>query len=363
MSRRLRYGDAEEAGMSAARVQHIRQLGAQWVEFGEAASLNVVVARRGVVVVREAYGTLGPELDAPPLPLDAVYPLASVTKPVKNAVMVHHLFTHTSGITPEAVETHAATKRERGELEPPEGDCPGLNMAPLSARVDPCLYDVPLQMAPGTQMSYCNLNYAVVADIVARVAGMPAEGFAEERLLKPLGMVDTCLVGIDPAHVSRLIRRAADDPFEFLNHVDLLGCFPGAGSGTATAWDMAVFWQMLLNGGVYGDARVLSPASVAAMTRDQVPGIPAVYGLERFDQAGWGYGWNIKVEKREANRSGLASSRTFEHSGAGGTSVLVDPEHELVLVYLSAETSDELGGIHQWCMDHLTDAAIGAIVD
>jgi CubicO group peptidase (beta-lactamase class C family) len=130
MSRQLCYGDAEEAGMLAARVQHIRRLGAEWVGRGQAAALTMLVARRGVVVLHEAYGWLGPGPDTPPLPLDAVYPLASVTKPItatcalclvddgllglnrpvqeyvpeftgdgKDAVMVHHLLTHTSGIT------------------------------------------------------------------------------------------------------------------------------------------------------------------------------------------------------------------------------------------------------------------------
>jgi CubicO group peptidase (beta-lactamase class C family) len=126
---------------------------------------------------------------------------------------------------------------------------------------------------------------------------------------------------------------------------------------------MAVFGQMFLNRGRYGDVRILSSTSVAAMTRDQIPGVAAVYGPERFDQAGWGYGWNIKVDKKEVNRASLASPRTFEQSGAGGVGLLVDPEHELVLVYFSVETSGGVGEIHQWCMDHFADAASGAIDD
>jgi hypothetical protein len=43
--------------------------------------------------------------------------------------------------------------------------------------------------------------------------------------------------------------------------------------------------------------------------------------------------------------------------------VRVDPEYELVRVYLSVETSGEMGGIHWWCMDHFADAAISAIDD
>jgi CubicO group peptidase (beta-lactamase class C family) len=390
----LRYGNAEEAGMSAARLQCIGQLGAEWVERGQAAALTMLIARRGVVVLHEAYGRLGPEPDAPALPLDAVYPLASLTKPItatcamclvengllglnrpveeyvpeftgdgKESVMIHHLLTHSSGIAPDDVGAHAAMKREHGELWPDEAECPGVSTVPLWAWGNPCLYDVPLAMAPGSEMWYCNLNYTLLADIIGRVAGQPVVSFAKERVFEPLGMVDTCFAGADPARLSRLIRRAENDPFEFLNNLDVLRSFPGAGSATAPGWDMALFGQMFLNRGRYGDARILSPASVAAMTRDQIPGVAAVYGTERFDQAGWGYGWNIKVGKKETNRSGLASPRTFEQSGAGGACLLIDPEYELVLVYFSIETSGVVGGIHQWCMDHFADAAIGAIDD
>src|SRR5260370_38881942 len=145
--------------MLAARVQHIRRLGAEWVERGQAAALTMLVARRGVVVLHEADGRLGPEADAPALPLNAVYPLASTTKPItatsvmclvedgllglnrpvheyvpeftgdgKDAVMVHHLLTHTSGITPESLGEHAATTFERGERMLDESEYPGISM-------------------------------------------------------------------------------------------------------------------------------------------------------------------------------------------------------------------------------------------
>jgi CubicO group peptidase (beta-lactamase class C family) len=233
----------------------------------------MLVARRSVVVLREEYGRVGPQPDAPPLLLDAVYPLASATKPItatcamclvedgllglnrpvqeyvpeftgdrKDALMVHHLLTHTSGITPESVGAHAETKLERGELGGADG--PGISVLPLGVRVDPRLYDVPLAVPPGSEMSYCNLNYTLLAEIVGRVAASPAARFAQERVFEPLGMVDACLVGADPTRLPRFIRRPVDNPFAFLNEVDLVRCFPGAASATATASDMAVFGLM-----------------------------------------------------------------------------------------------------------------------
>ena len=63
----LRTGTPEEAGMSSRRIQHVRELAARWVEDGTTPSLVILAARRGKVVLHEAYGVLGPESDSPSL--------------------------------------------------------------------------------------------------------------------------------------------------------------------------------------------------------------------------------------------------------------------------------------------------------
>ena len=67
MDRTLRCGTPDEVGMSPERIERIRRLGARWVEEGISPALQVVVARRGVVVLDEVWGVMGPEADAPPL--------------------------------------------------------------------------------------------------------------------------------------------------------------------------------------------------------------------------------------------------------------------------------------------------------
>src|SRR5512140_1284303 len=126
---KLRAGTPEEAGLSPHRLERIKALAAQWVSTGLTPSLVVLVARRGVIALHEAFGTLTPEADSPPLQRDSIFPLASLSKPItatavmclvedgllglnrpvdeyipeftgegKHAVLVHHLLTHTSGI-------------------------------------------------------------------------------------------------------------------------------------------------------------------------------------------------------------------------------------------------------------------------
>jgi len=138
MSAKLREGNPEQAGMSPDRVQRVAELARAWVETGITPALAIVVARRGVVVLNKAYGRLTPEQNSPPLQKDTLFPLSSLTKtitataamilvedgllglnrPVRwyipefmgegsDAVMVHHLLTHTSGLTEEDVVAHA----------------------------------------------------------------------------------------------------------------------------------------------------------------------------------------------------------------------------------------------------------------
>src|SRR5438128_8658029 len=121
---KLRPGTPEEAGMSAQRVRHVAALAEGWVAEGVTPALVVLVARRGVIVLHEAFGRLTPDPDSPPLQRDSIYPLTSITKPItataamilmeegllglsrpvseyipeftgegKDAVMVHHLVT------------------------------------------------------------------------------------------------------------------------------------------------------------------------------------------------------------------------------------------------------------------------------
>ena len=95
--------------------------------------------------------------------------------------------------------------------------------------------------------------------------------------------------------------------------------------------DMAIFGQMFLNWGSYGDATILCPASVAEMTRNQIPGIRAQYRNLAFSEASWGLGWSTRANKNSiAYAETLQSQSAFAHGGTGGTFMWVDPAYEIV---------------------------------
>jgi len=387
----LRPGEPEEVGMSARRVRHIAQLAAGWVAQGITSALVILVARRGVVVLHEAFGRLTPDDDAPPVKRDTIYPLSSLTKPItattamllvedgllglqrpvsdylpefsgagKHAVMVHHLLTHTSGLRDEDVNAHAAKKRGVVAIpHPEETQHPWINEY-LFLR-----YDAPLWKPPGVEMSYCSYGYVLLGEIVRRVSGQALAAFARERIFEPLSMQDTFYIVPDAVR-ARIVRRPLDAPFAATGPTGFPGLGtrehqerPSAPAGVySTAMDMAIFGQMFLNRGSYGEVRILSPAAVAEMTRNQIPGIGAQDAGEFFPEASWGFGWSIHGNKKALSDGSLHSPQAFDHIGSGGVFFWVDPVYEIVGVYFSVVRE-----LRKECYDLFLNAVTAAVVD
>jgi len=362
----LRPGEPEEGGMSAQRVRHVGQLAAGWVAQGITSALVILVARRGVVVLHEAFGRLTPDDDAPPVKRDTIYPLISITKPItataammlvedgllglqrpvseyipefsgegKQAVMVHHLLTHTAGLRDEDVNAHAAKKRGIVAIPPPEE-----TQHPWSNEYLFLGYDAPLWKPPGVEMSYCNYGYNLLGEIVRRVSGQALADFARERIFEPLGLQDTFYIVPDAVR-ARIVRRPLGAPFAPGGITPGLDTrerqeWPSAAGGVySTAMDMAIFGQMFLNRGSYGEASILSPAAVAEMTRNQIPGISAQHRGEFFPEASWGFGWSIHGNKKALQGGSLQSPQAFAHGGVGGVFLWVDAVYEIVGVYFA----------------------------
>ena len=84
----LHEGAPEDADMDPARVQRLRELLTGWVECGDTPSVAVCVARRGVVVLHEAFGALRHGDASPTLRRDSIFPITSCTKPITAAAVM-----------------------------------------------------------------------------------------------------------------------------------------------------------------------------------------------------------------------------------------------------------------------------------
>ncbi|HLZ09658.1 MAG TPA: serine hydrolase, partial [Chloroflexota bacterium] len=137
--------------------------------------------------------------------------------------------------------------------------------------------------------------------------------------------------------------------------------FHAAGGVCSTAYDLAILGQMILNRGRYLGNRILGPASVTELTRNQIPGISARFGAEFFPDATWGLGVEVKGDKKALRFPSLTSRESFCHGGGGGSFWLVDPTYDLVGVYLSATSNYYPDLMEKWSADLYFDATVAAI--
>jgi serine-type D-Ala-D-Ala carboxypeptidase len=261
---------------------------------------------------------------------------------------VADLLCHTSGIDDLTVGAFREAAAERApELPPP---APGQH--PMINRAIRLAAGAPLARHPGSAMLYSNFAYGLLGDIVRRVSGQPFWQFVRSRIFEPLGMEDSYFV-LPPALRERRVYRApgmpATQPRGLLRGIDSTETDEAdwGGHGCAsTAGDLAVFLQMLLNRGSYGGRQILSRASVAAMTRQQVdtaipwilPWINAAGERIEINLSGGGYGYGLYIfgpGDRFVANGALVSRSGFGHVGTGGSCLWADPEQNVVGVYLS----------------------------
>jgi CubicO group peptidase (beta-lactamase class C family) len=390
---KLRYGAPEEAGMSVECVRHLSHLAQGWVEQGMTPALVVLVARKGVIVLHEAFGSLTPDPDSPPLPRDAIFPILSISKPFtataamilvndgllglnrpvqeyvpefegegKQEVMVHHLLTHTSGLRDEDVHQDVADKLRDGRITAlPYLASPRFEASPAGFRYLSQAFGAPLSYRPGAEMSYSTIGFLLLGEVLRRVSGLPLPTFLRQRIFDPLELRDTH-AGLPETLRPRLVRRRPNVPGAFFDDPTDLEKLAAGGGLYSTARDLATFGQMFLSRGCYGDARILSPAAVAEMTRNQTPGVSASYKGEFFPESSWGLGWDVHSNKRSRREPILYSPRAVSHSGLGGTFLWTDPVYDMVGAYLSIQIDvDPNTDSPTWRADLFANAATAAI--
>jgi CubicO group peptidase (beta-lactamase class C family) len=217
-------------------------------------------------------------------------------RPAKQAVTVRHLLTHTSGL---AYNFTSATIRD---FKPRAGDNPAVG---------------PLIFEPGERWHY-GTSTDWVGRLVERVSGQKLDRYFAEHIFEPLGMRETFFnVPADKQpRVTKVSRRKPDgtvvpEPTPILQLTE----FNGGGGLFSTADDYARFVQMLLNGGTLGGARILSAASVTAMSQNQIGalGVPALktampersadFAFVDDGRDKWGLGFLIAANPRPGKRS------------------------------------------------------------
>ena len=208
---------------------------------------------------------------------------------------------------------------------------------------------------PGKSYHYSNMGIATLGRIVEVLSGREYSQFVADRLLSPLGMVDSFfyppeskrdrIAMVYPHEKGKLVlsreRAQAGDPAAYRAGAK----YPGPELGLySTANDLFHFYQMLANGGVYNGRQYLSPQSLALMTQDHTP-----------DHSG--YGLTLSVANPPDTQFDLLSPGTFGHGGAFGTGGSVDPKNELVIVFM-AQMNDGSADTAKRALSQIAESAV-----
>ncbi len=203
---------------------------------------------------------------------------------------------------------------------------------------------LPLMYQPGERWQY-NAGSLVLGVLVARASGQPLGEFLHDRLFQPLGMRDTGFV-LPAAQVGRLPRQYATDfSTGKMTEMTITGAdvwtapppFPsGAGGLLSTADDYLAFARMLLDRGISRGRRLLSEASVEAMTTNHLAPEQIAGGGTLLDGQGWGYCVGVSVTPDDVSAPGR-----YGWSGGYGTTWFNDPDRGRVAIALT-QVSDFL---------------------
>ena len=333
----LPHGSPESVGMDSGRLARIDEVVAEGLSRGEMAGCVVCVGRQGTIVYLKAYGDRQVEPSRVAMTTDTVFDLASITKPVATATSVMVLLEQGQVRLHDKVAQYLPEFGQKGKEDItiedlllhqggliPDNSLKDYEDGPAKAWERICA--LPLRSEPGTEFVYTDVGFMVLGELVKRVSGQDVHQFSQARIFGPLGMKET---GFQPAQPlrdraevteqrdGRWMQGEVHDPRSFL-----LGGIAGHAGLFSTAEDLAIYAQMMLGGGAYGAVRVLSPATVATMT-----------GSYRVSSGLRGLGWD-KRSGYSSNRGDLYSSRAFGHGGFTGTSMWVDPQLDLFVIFL-----------------------------
>jgi uncharacterized protein YbbC (DUF1343 family)/CubicO group peptidase (beta-lactamase class C family) len=336
---RLPEAKPEALGVSGERLARIDEAVQAGIARGNCPGAVVLVLHQGHIVYRKAFGLRAKQPEAIPNGTDTVYDLASLTKPLATATSILILLEQGKLRLSDPVLRHwpafTGKGKERITIEHLLLHTAGLpavmDVGDFSAGRDRALERI-CQLepaaAPGERFRYSDIGYIVLGELIQRLSGQPLEIFAQKNVFDSLGMKETGFLPAEPLRrrcapteqqAGRWLQGVVHDP-----RARALGGVAGHAGLFGTADDLAVYAQMLLDGGRYGGRRLLSPLTVQAMTTPRpVPG-------------GWrALGWD--VDTSYSSNRGQLFSRTggFGHTGFTGTSLWLDPPSRTAVIFLS----------------------------
>jgi beta-glucosidase-like glycosyl hydrolase/CubicO group peptidase (beta-lactamase class C family) len=375
----LGYATPEEVGMSSDSLMAIDTIVDEMLRRRAAPGCQVLVAKDGKIVLQKAYGhhTYDRKIK---VKTDDIYDLASVTKIMASTISLMRLAgqdkfniykplkqyiaeadtSNKSDIIIEDILAHHAglagwVPFYKNTLDPKKkkatvdkkyysktlNDSFGIEVTDdLYLRSD--YRDSIWSRILGTQLRekrnyrYSDLGFYMMHETINNITGKPIDQYTQEEFYGPLGLTDT---GYNPLlrHDNKRIPPTEKDNYFRGQVVDgyvhdmgaaMLGGVSGHAGLFSNTGDLAVLAQMLLNGGSYGGKQFIEPKTIKKFTERYY----------RSTRRGIGFDMKELDENRKLNMSEKATESTFGHLGFTGTCMWMDPENDLIFIFLSNRT-------------------------
>jgi len=378
---RLQYTVPEDAGISAANLSEINNIAREAISQHATPGCVVLVAKDGKVIFNKAYGYHTYD-NAIPDNINDIFDLASMTKitattveamkltdegklnlegtigdyiPLarksnKNDIKIRDILMHQAGLIPD-IKTFEKVKPSDHSTDSSAAypvrvsDHYFLRKDYFKDIMMPDMLNSPIK-TPG-QYVYSDISMLLMKEVEESITSVPENVYVQQEFYGPLGMQTAGFLPlhrfstnrIPPTENDQEYRQSLLDGYVHDPTAAMMGGVAGHAGLFASANDVAILYQMLLNRGTYGGTQYFKPEVVDLFTSKQSAVSRRGLGFDR---------WDPIADRHYPSK--LASPQTYGHTGFTGTCIWVDPKYNLVYVFLSnrvhPNASNKLGSLN-----------------
>ncbi|MDB5006082.1 MAG: beta-N-acetylglucosaminidase [Mucilaginibacter sp.] len=371
---RLQYTVPEDAGVNSGNLTGIDNIAAEAILNHAAPGCVVLVAKDGKVIFNKAYGYHTYDKTLPDKLTD-IFDVASMTKtsattmetmqlvdqgklnidatlgdylPVarktnKNEIHVREILAHQAGLIPDiptldAIKPADHSTDSSAAYPTKVNDGYYLRKDYFKEVMWPEMLNSPLKTRG--QYVYSDLSMCFMQQIIETITATPENVYVQHQFYTPLGMQTAGYLPlyrfkpnqIVPTEDDQVYRHALLDGYVHDPTAALMGGVAGHAGLFASANDVAILYQMMLNRGTYGGVQYIKPETVDLFTAKQSDVSRRGLGFDR---------WDPLADHHYPSQ--LASPQTYGHTGFTGTCVWVDPKYNLVYIFLSNRVNPNVG--------------------
>ena len=368
----------ESAGMSRGILQGIEAIAKEGIDSAAFPGCVVTVLRKGSIVYQQAFGYATYD-EIRPVSANTIYDLASVTKTSattlavmklyesgklllqnylgdylpwvkgtdKDSILIEDMLLHQSGLVsfiPFYKEVTTPDGSASASYFSPEKQ--GIFILPVTEKLNMStqwrdtmhsrILTSPLAKA-GKKYVYSDNNFILLAEVVKSITGQAIDAYADENFYRPLGLASTGYKVFERFNQKQIVPTEREPQFRqglLQGYVHdpgaaMFGNVAGHAGLFSHANDLAILYQLLLNGGKLGSIQLLKNETINLFTGYHSPISRRGYGFDKPERG------NDTLAHNKRYPASFVSPATYGHTGYTGTCVWVDPAEELVYIFLS----------------------------